>query len=151
MVGTTHDPGRGGRPRLVFVLGSTPTLDPADAPDLGDVELDPDGTSIGSAEDCNVRLPQIGELQAVIARDGADEYVVSAKSATVRGSVNGEVFDRHRLRTGDRIEFGPWTMTFVRDEHADHGRPHGGREGGEGEFQPSQPPRSEVSGARDPQ
>lgn len=150
MVGTTHDPGRGGRPRLVFVLGSTPVLGRADAPDLRDVELNPVGTSIGSGDTCGLRLPKIDVLQATIARDDADEYIFSVKSTTVPSSVNGQVLDRHRLRTGDRIEMGPWTLTFVRDENADHGRPHGGRAGGEGEHQRAQPPRSEVSGARDP-
>lgn len=148
---TTHDPLRGGHPKLVFVVGALPVVDPATAPDLGDVQLDPAGTSIGSGPDCDLRLPETAELQARIARDESDEFVFAQESSAVPSTVNGQPMGRHSLRTGDRIEMGPWTLTFVRDESADHGRPHGGREGGEGERQESQAPRSEVSGAREPE
>ena len=50
------------------------------------------------------------------------------------------------LRTGARIELGPWRMGFFREEFADHGRPYGGRVGGELARQKRQPgPRGERS------
>jgi hypothetical protein len=36
---------------------------------------------------------------------------------------------------------GEWTMSFYREEYADHGRPYGGRIGGELGRQQAQPPR----------
>jgi hypothetical protein len=41
---------------------------------------------------------------------------------------------------------GPWTFVYARDEYADHGRPYGGREGGEGTHQPRQPERPDYTG-----
>jgi len=40
---------------------------------------------------------------------------------------------------------GEWRFTFARDEYADHGRPFGGREGGELADQPVQPPRPDYA------
>ena len=40
-----------------------------------------------------------------------------------------------------RVEVGAWTMTFFREEFADHGRPYGGRVGGEIGHQRPQPER----------
>ena len=37
---------------------------------------------------------------------------------------------------------GPWRMAFFREEYADHGRPFGGRLGGEFSVQKPQPTRS---------
>jgi hypothetical protein len=34
------------------------------------------------------------------------------------------------LRTGDRIELADWTLSYFREESADHGIPFGGRHGG---------------------
>ena len=48
------------------------------------------------------------------------------------------------LRTGARIELGPWTLLYAREEHADHGRPYGGRIGGELGHQRPQPRREEM-------
>jgi hypothetical protein len=44
-------------------------------------------------------------------------------------------------RTGARIDIGPHSLAFLREEYADHGRPHGGREGGEIGPQRSHRPR----------
>lgn len=55
--------------------------------------------------------------------------------------VNGERVRQRILRTATRVEIGSWTMTFARDEYADHGRPYGGRIGGELGRQRPQPPR----------
>jgi hypothetical protein len=40
------------------------------------------------------------------------------------------------LHTGDRIEVGNWTLVYHRAEYADHIRPGGGRQGGEGSGHP---------------
>jgi len=45
---------------------------------------------------------------------------------------------------------GDWTLTFMRDEYADHGRPFGGREGGEGAVQPAQGARPDYGGEQRP-
>jgi hypothetical protein len=50
------------------------------------------------------------------------------------------------LRTGARFTMGGWTFVYARDEFADHGRPYGGREGGEGTYQPQQPERPDYTG-----
>jgi hypothetical protein len=44
--------------------------------------------------------------------------------------VNGAPVDTVALRTAARVEVGRWTMSFFREEFADHGRPYGGRIGG---------------------
>ena len=45
------------------------------------------------------------------------------------------------LRTGDRLQVGEVCFSFFREESADHGRPYGGRQGGEFSEQREQPPR----------
>ena len=45
------------------------------------------------------------------------------------------------LRTGSRFTVGPWELVFAREEFADHGRPFGGRLGGEFSDQPLQEAR----------
>ena len=56
--------------------------------------------------------------------------------------VHGAAVERAVLRTGSRVELGRWrTLVFVREEWADHGRPHGGRIGGELGHQRPQGPR----------
>jgi hypothetical protein len=49
------------------------------------------------------------------------------------------------LRTGARFTIGEWTLVYARDECADHGRPYGGRLGGEYSDQPLQPERPDYS------
>lgn len=68
--------------------------------------------------------------------------------------MNGVDVGEKSLRTGDRLEFGDWVMSFFREEFADHGRPYGGRQGGEFSHQKAQQaPRSRGSspaGGSDP-
>jgi hypothetical protein len=52
------------------------------------------------------------------------------------------------LRTGTRIDVGPWTLTYAREEYADHGRPYGGRLGGELGRQRPQPSWEELDRGR---
>lgn len=93
--------------------------------------------TLGSAPDCDIVMPGLEEHHAEIHHDERDEYVVVAVAGTTR--VNGAGVRRSLLRTGSRLQVGEWTLTFAREEFADHGRPFGGREGGEIGFQRSQP------------
>ncbi len=133
---TTHDPEGGGRPRLVFAMGSAATAnDPRRV-----FNLLRGGTSIGSDEGCDLQLSGIDAVQAKIRRDTNDEYVLNAHGSTPI-KVNGvTITDEQVLRTGARIQLGAWTMTYTREEFADHGRPYGGRAGGEFSRQKDQPP-----------
>ncbi len=136
---TTHYTPGSGRPRLIFVVGSEnwngqmPT----------EFELLPTVTTIGSSPEANLQLQSLQPFHAEIRHDENDEYVlyprgeVSGGARRERGQGEGQV-----LRTGARMEMGPWRMAFFREEYADHGRPYGGRAGGELAFQKPQPTRS---------
>ncbi len=134
-VTTTHDPRGGGRPQLVFSMGP--------APQPGDRQrvhlLRPGVTTIGSSPQSDLRLDGIAPRQAEIRRDENDEYVLVDLAGEAPTRVNGEPGGQHVLRTGARIEMGPWTMSYWREEYADHGRPYGGRSGGELSRQRPQP------------
>ncbi len=132
-VTTTDDPAHGGNPRLA-VAGFEGQLSESVRRVL---PLDDTVTTIGSGERCDIRLPQLHALHAEIRHDEADEFVLTAIDPDTR--VHGERVTQRILRTGSRIDLGPWTLTFARDEHADHGRPYGGRIGGEFGRQLSQP------------
>ena len=106
-------------------------------------------TRIGSGADCEVRLAGADPAHATIEHDDRDEFVLTMHG---EGEMNanpgtdaphpGERSET--LRTGARFTAGPWTLVFQRDEFADHGRPFGGRQGGELSDQPQQPPRPEY-------
>jgi hypothetical protein len=59
--------------------------------------------------------------------------------------VNGRPVTEALLRTGARVDVGGHHLAFVREEYADHGRPFGGRIGGELGYQRPQPPREEMT------
>jgi predicted GNAT family acetyltransferase len=103
-------------------------------------EIDCDLVHIGSAADADLALPATDPLHATIAHDTADEYVLTmvGEGATSHG--------RHGvLRTGAHFTAGPWQLLFARDEFADHGRPYGGRLGGEVGHQRPQAPRPDYA------
>jgi len=114
---TNYAPGAG-RPRLIFVVGS----EYWDGTAARVFDLLPTTTSIGSAEHADLRLEGLETLDAVIHHTQNDEYVLT---------VNGDASTAVTLRTGVRIDLGPWRMAYFREEFADHGRPYGGRLGGE--------------------
>jgi hypothetical protein len=124
---TTHDPRGGGHPRLIFALG--------DSAEAGTVqrefELLPGVTVIGSGADADLRLAGLGEYHAEVRRDEFDEYVYVDLGTAAGRSVDGAPVGSRALHTGDRIELGSWTLSYYREEFADHGRPYGGRSGGE--------------------
>lgn len=135
---TTTDQG-GGRPRLIFVLGGSA---PAGAVPREFTLREDMTTRIGSGEDADLQLDGLAERHAEI-RCEDDEYVLVDLGARGGSRVDGQSVQRAPLHTGDRIELGDWTMSYLRDEHADHGRPFGGREGGES-F--TEHPRDDVAG-----
>lgn len=134
---TTHYASGGGRPRLVFVRDS----DSWDGRPASVHELRADTTVIGSAGDAGLVLPGILDAHATVTHTADDEYVLTA-TGPVTGSTGLVDGAAYTLRTGARIGIGPWRMVFVREEYADHGRPYGGRQGGELAYQrPQYDPR----------
>jgi hypothetical protein len=137
-VTTTHDPNRGGLPRLVELLAEEGTLG---GPKVH--WLQHERTLIGSDPSCDVVLPGLSPAHAEIRQDEADEFTIVALDPETR--VHGRRVHTAVLRTAARIELGLGAerriLTFVREEYADHGRPYGGRVGGELGHQRSQPSR----------
>jgi len=135
---TTHAGWGAGRPRLLVTSEDDRYVH----------EIAHDLTRIGSAADVELVLPAADPLHATIAHDATDEYVLTMFGAgetnalTHRedGSGRSEV-----LRTGAHFTTGPWRLVFARDEFADHGRPYGGRQGGEGAHQRRQPARPDYA------
>jgi hypothetical protein len=124
---TTHDPRGGGHPRLIFALGGQASADSQQH----EFNLLPGITVIGSGVDADLRLAGLDKHHAEIRRDAADEYVYVDLGTAAGSRVDGRPAGERALRTGDRIELGDWTLSFSREEFADHGRPYGGRQGGE--------------------
>ncbi len=140
-VTTTHDPHGGGDPRMV--LAPREDLWPGDRQPV--YPLRRPVTTIGSDESCDIRLPGLASHQAEIRHDADDEYVlvhVGGPGAPTR--VHGEAVRQRILRTASRVDVGGWTLTFYREEYADHGRPYGGRVGGEFGHQRPQPSRRRL-------
>lgn len=144
-VTTTHYTRGSGRPRLIFVVGSKNW----DGRPPRQFDLLPETTTIGSGPGADLQLAGLDPLHAEIRHDRNDEYVLYpigtvAQSARPdpsgadgrRPKENGQV-----LRTGARVDLGPWRLAFFREEFADHGRPYGGRAGGELAYQKPQPAR----------
>lgn len=133
-VTTTHDTEGGGRPRLLF-----PAASGARRSDGTRVFYLKQGvTTIGSDPECDLVLEGVDPVQAEIERNDQDEYVLRARGAMTQTRADGREVERQLLRTGSRIEMGGWLMSYFREEYADHGRPYGGRIGGELGYQRSQ-------------
>lgn len=136
-VTTTHDPHRGGNPRLLLAVGPYPRAD-----DRQQVfELRGDVTTIGGGAECDIRLLGLEPLQAEVRHDHKDDFVLVRIASAGSTKVFGRQIDTAVLRTGCGIDLGNWHLSYVRDEYADHGRPYGGRIGGELGHQRSQPSR----------
>ncbi len=143
VVTTTHDPRQGGNPRLVLTVGNSRL------PQSGNViyPLARATTTIGSDESCDVQLSGLAPLHAEIVHDERDELVLLDRSRSGTTRVNGFQIESRVLRTGARVELGEWIFAFRRAEYADHGRPFGGRIGGELGFQRAQPGRRRLTDA----
>ncbi|MGB4137559.1 MAG: FHA domain-containing protein [Microbacterium sp.] len=130
---TTHAPWGAGDPHLLIVSEDERILFP----------LELDLVTIGSADGNHVQLDGTASVHATIRHDDRDEYVLTmhGPGETNARSIEGQDDRTEVLRTGARFTMGPWRIVFVRAEYADHGRPYGGREGGEGTHQQPQPDR----------
>jgi hypothetical protein len=137
-VTTTHDPLHGGNPRLVMASSQHPGPDERRRV----FRLTGEVTTIGSAADCDIRLPGLAPKQAEVHHDEWDEYVLVRTAAGGTTRVNGAETERALLRTGTGVQVGDWVLSYVREEYADHGRPYGGRIGGELGHQRPQPPQA---------
>ncbi|WP_298252159.1 FHA domain-containing protein [uncultured Arthrobacter sp.] len=135
---TTHYVHGSGRPRLIFVQNS----ETWNGQIPREFELLGDRITIGSSEDAMLRLAGLDALHAEVLHTDEDEYVL-VPHGVITGSVNGR--ERSILRTGARIQLGDWALAFFREEYADHGRPFGGRSGGELSYQ--RPQRNPRTGA----
>ncbi len=136
-ISTTHDPRRGGNPRLVVTVGN------ARLPDSGMLIHPLRGavTTIGSDPSCDIKLAGLAPIHAVVEHDDRDELVLHDRAGSRTTRVNGVPIEHRVLRTGARIEVGEWILAYRRAEYADHGRPFGGRIGGELGYQKPQPVR----------
>ncbi|MFD5226400.1 hypothetical protein ACFWHT_12330 [Microbacterium sp. NPDC058342] len=122
-----------------------------DGEDRSVLELTMDEATLGSAAGGTVVLAGTEPVHASIVHDDRDEYVLTmhgpgemnASSEPDHDGVRTEI-----LRTGSRFTLGDWTLVFGREEYADHGRPFGGREGGELSDQPPQPQRPDYAAER---
>jgi hypothetical protein len=139
-VTTTHDPGRGGNPRLILRLGDHPRA--GDSPTV--FPLRDDVTTIGSGAGCDIRLTGLDPLHAEIRHDDEDEFVLARIGSAAETRVHGAPVQSAILRTGSGIDLGERHLTFFREEYADHGRPYGGRDGGEFALQRPQPSRTSL-------
>ena len=134
-VTTTHAEHGAGHPQLIVVVAPLGL----DAQVPARFPLDKDEVTIGSGADQDIQLPGTDPHHVTIYHDERDEYRLHPVGV-VGGGSSAEPADR-ALRTGASIRLGEWELTFHREEFADHGRPFGGREGGEGEVNKMQPPR----------
>jgi len=142
-VTTTHAAWGAGRPHLIVWSDGR----------RFEYDLVPDLVRIGSAKGGELVLPGIDPLHAEIEHDDRDEFVLTLHGEGEMNA-NPEAEGTHpgnrseTLRTGARFTAGPWTFVFSREEFADHGRPYGGRIGGEFSDQPPQPARPDYSKQR---
>lgn len=136
---TTHAARGAGRPRLHI----------RDELNRHVHEITTDLTRIGSAEDNEIVLAGAEPMHATITHDANDEYVLTmfgageTNAATSRGPEGRR--STETLRTGAHFSAGGWRLVFARDEFADHGRPYGGRQGGEFAHQRRQAPRPDYT------
>lgn len=137
---TTHQ--SGGSPRLTVAVAAAVPGAPR-GPRAGARHwLTETSTWIGSDPSCDIVLPGLAPRHAEVLHTEEDEYVIHAL-APVR--VHGRPVTLQMLRTSARLELDGWVLVYGRDEHADHGRPYGGRIGGELGHQKPQPPRARQS------
>ncbi|WP_295779940.1 FHA domain-containing protein [uncultured Microbacterium sp.] len=153
-VTTTHYTPGSGRPRLIFAVGDSSW----DGSRPREFDLLPTKTVIGSGDEADLRLPGLAPVHAEIRHEGDDEYVLYGFDQVGGGGARDQGPGRDGggriLRTGARIELGDWRLAYFRAEFADHGRPYGGRQGGEFARQRKQPPRGgsgPLSRASDPE
>ncbi|MFC4139532.1 MULTISPECIES: FHA domain-containing protein [unclassified Microbacterium] len=134
---TTHSSWGSGEPHLLIVNEEDGRIV---------FPLDADLVTIGSDGGNHVVLEGTMPLHATIRHDEHDEYLLTmhGPGETNARPIEGAQDRTEVLRTGARFTMGPWRIVFMRAEYADHGRPYGGREGGEGTHQRRQPDRPDY-------
>ncbi len=111
-----YEPGAG-HPRLIFAAqGEIATREPQ-----REFALDHEITTIGSADNALLRLDGIDAQHSEVRHDANDEYVWVRVGDITTATVHGRPAAHAVLRTGARIELGPWTVSFFREEFADKG------------------------------
>jgi hypothetical protein len=137
---TTHDPDGGGYPRLVMAPDPHPR--PGDVQPvfhLGSLSV------LGSDPGADIVLPGLSARHAEVRHTADDEFEITSLDPARPVRVNGApAYSPQLLRTGTRVDAEGWTLSFYREEWADHGRPYGGRVGGEIGHQRLQPDRDEL-------
>lgn len=136
---TTHAEWGSGEPHLLVSGGDVRETFPLTA----------EAVRIGSSPDCDLVLAGADPVHATITHDDRDEYVLALHGEGETSARDGG--DDQVLRTGARFTIADWTLVFGRAEYADHGRPYGGREGGELSDQPGQPQRPDYAHGESPQ
>ncbi|MET4096763.1 FHA domain-containing protein [Arthrobacter sp. UYCu712] len=136
---TTHHTRGSGRPRLIFIQDSATWNGQVPR----EFDLIGERTSIGSSPSADLQLPGLDPVHAEIVHNDRDEYVL-VRRGVVTGSFGPS--GSSVLRTGTRLQMGPWRLAYFREEFADHGRPFGGRSGGELAYQrPQLDPRTGLT------
>lgn len=138
---TTHAEWGAGDPHLRITRGD----------DRSVFHITTDTVHIGAAAGNELRLAETDPVHATIVHDDRDEYVLTLHgegemNANPHAVETGPGERSEILRTGAHFTAGPWTLVFGREEFADHGRPFGGREGGEFDDQAPQPARPDYRG-----
>lgn len=139
--GTTHAGWGEGNPHLI-VSGEAERFT---------VALTVTNTRIGSAPDNEIVLAGTDPIHAIVEHDDRDEYVLTLvgegeMNANPESAATAPGDHSETLRTGAQFTAGPWRLVFGRAEFADHGRPFGGRQGGELSDQEPQPSRPDYTG-----
>lgn len=136
---TTHAEWGAGNPRLLVSR---------EGGDRFVFDLTADEVTIGSSAGNTLVLEGAEPVHATIVHDDRDEYVLTMHAPGLMNAAKDPDATGARtevLRTGARFTVGQWMLVYTRAEFADHGRPYGGREGGEFSDQPPQPERPEYS------
>ncbi|GGK60259.1 hypothetical protein [Ornithinimicrobium pekingense] len=134
-VTTTHDPLGGGDPRLVYYL-----VPPEQGGERQVLHLRRGVTTVGGAAEDDLTVPGLQPGHVRVERDAStDEYEVVPVPGALTLVGGRPVEEPVRLRTGLVVRAGELSLAYVRDEYADHGRPYGGRQGGEFSRQRPQP------------
>ncbi|MGF6822336.1 hypothetical protein M2317_001240 [Microbacterium sp. ZKA21] len=134
---TTHDAWGAGDPHLRITRDDDRLV----------YHLQGDVVQIGSAAGSDLVLAGADPVHATITHDERDEYVLTlhGEGETSAASQDATGERTQILRTGASFTIGEWQLVFRREESADHGRPYGGRQGGELSDQDLQPPRPDYS------
>ena len=112
---TRRDPPSLGFPRLYFAFGGQMSTHEAQR----EFALVDGITTIGSADDADLRLEGLEQHHAEIRLGDDDHYTYVPLCEPTGGSVHGREGIRSTLRTGTLIELGPYTVSFYREEFAD--------------------------------